>query len=394
MTRRRALSSLALAALAPLSLASECATSGGPGQPSVLERAARYEAEPLRADELQEVSPARLDALVAAVEEARGLRFIQRPTLDLVTADDPRLEGLRARAAALPLVRPTGSLALPPLERTFAEADRARVVAIAPPSDTELRVALAHVLDAQHYPGLVAYAPRLAGDPGLAVRALLAASALATAQGGLGPAPDEPLVDGLSAATGRDRIEPVPAAALGSSPILAAVGFLRALEDREAAFVRPPLSTGQILRPARWKQSDRPVALDGPPPAIEGCTLERDESLGLFALVRGLLIRGGRSPGSALAAWRGDRIVVAACAGVEDAPWIYVIELGGEREAEALRGSIRSLLPDELAGEGQAAQIGRRIVAWSGWPDEAATSFASALTARELGRIEEAPLRD
>lgn len=394
MARSRMLPPMLLAVLAPLMAASECATSGGPGQPSVLERATRYEAEPLRADELQDVGAARLDALVAAVEEARGLRFIQRPALDLVGADDPRLDALRARAETLPLVRPTGSLALPPLERTFAEADRARVVAIGPPNETELRVALAHVLDAQHYPGLVALAPRLAGDVGLAVRALLAASALATAQGGLGPAPNEPPDDALAAATSREPIEPVPAAALGPSPVLAAVGFLRALEDREAAFVRPPLSTEQILRPGIWKKSDRPMALEGPAPRPEGCILRRDESLGLFALVRGLLIRGGESPGGALAAWRGDRLVVAECAGVEEAPWIYVVELDTERDADALRGDLLSLLPSELSRDGRTTRVGARVVAWSGWHDALAVSFADALEAREIRRVEEAALRD
>lgn len=53
----------------------------------------------------------------------------------------------------------------------FPDFDRAEVIASSPPEPAGVRRALGHLLDGQHYPRLVAAAPRLPGDAGIAIRA-------------------------------------------------------------------------------------------------------------------------------------------------------------------------------------------------------------------------------
>ncbi|RIK92670.1 MAG: hypothetical protein DCC71_24370, partial [Proteobacteria bacterium] len=349
MNRRALRILLPLFAIAPWLAATRCVTTQGPPREGVA---------------LVEVAPGELardvvDGWIARTERARGLAFVRAPLVAIVDAGDPALAALRD-AAAVPLVRSSGMVFTEPLANAAVDLARDRVVAARPPAETEILVALAHLLDAQRYPHLVQTAARAPGDVGVALRALLAASALSTANGGLGPAPEEPPADPFAAP--RIAAETPDAGTLFPEvPVLAAQGFLRALGDREDAFRAPPLSTEQILRVARWRAGDRPVRLAGPPPVVPGCTLARDASFGVWAQVRALLGRGGDAPSRVFAAWRGDRALAWRCAGDATA-WIYVLELDDEASARAFAASGDALLPSEWAPAQHAGRRGRR--AW------------------------------
>jgi hypothetical protein len=365
MQRRSRSTTLLLAALAAVGVATECRTTQGPP----------------RARPLVEGDP--LDAWIARTESARGLTFIRRPQLEIVDPGAAALQALRD-ANAIPLVVPSGLLFTRPLERTAADRTRDRVVAAAPIAEDEVRVALAFLLDAQHHPNLVGDAERSAGDVGVALRALVAASALATANGGLGSASEGPLPDAFE--DPRIEIEADPDGDLfGPEPVLAAQGFLRAIDDREAAFRAPPLSTEQILRPQRWVQSDRPARLVGPPPLRAGCTIARDESVGVYALARGLIQRGGSVASQAFRSWYGDRVVAWRC---DDGrtPWIYVAVLDDEDGARRFADAAALLLPTEWPEAEGIGRRGRRAFAFHGVGAAEADAFATRLVAIEIKR--------
>jgi hypothetical protein len=365
---QRLVAALACAALCVLGV--ECRTTRGPAQ--------RPTRPPLEVAP-GEIDDAALDARIARIEEARGVAFVQRPRIELYDAEDPRLRALMA-ATPVELEKREG-LATRPLERTAVDPTRERISAVRPTDEDELDVALAFLLDAQHAPRLVKIAASVAGDAGLALQSLFAASALATATGGLGPPvapPSDVLVDA--------RFGPLPPEAralLGDRPILAAQGFLRAQDDREDAFRRPPLSTEQILRPEAWKRDDRPIWLEGPVPALEGCALAGDTSVGVFALILSLTERDGSIPSRALAGWRGDRLLVWRCDGAPDR-WLYVIEHDDERGAQAFAGVAETLLPPALGAPDAIARSRRRVAASAGVEPRARDAFVAALRPREL----------
>jgi hypothetical protein len=368
--RVRAAQVIVLTLLACLLLAVECRTPVGPrGAPEA----------PL-VDPHGEPDPAALEGWVRRTEGARGLAFVRRPSLELVEPNDPRLAGSDAAALLFARAESDQVSAVPDFARD-------RIVTVRPVDLPQVRLALARLLDAQHYPRLPEAAEVLAGDPGRAVRALLDASAVATVRGGLGPAPDEPRTDPFADPV-LDAGEPQPAPDLRDLLVLSAQSFLRELDDREAAFRSPPLSTEQILRPGRWRAGDRPVWLAGPPPAL-ACAPERDESLGLIALLEALARRGGRLPSAALAGWRGDRCVIARC-GEGASAWVYVIEHDDEAGAAAFGAEAPTLLAEILEGPVEVRRLDRRVVVWHAVSADAAIAFARGLEAAEVRSLEEA----
>lgn len=331
-----------------------------------------------------EVDAAGFDELVAAAEQARGLPFVRRPALVLVDPDAPAPAG---RAEAVGAMAATEAPATPEEARVWIEPDAALVFARRPPDVGALRLALGHLLDAQQFPRLAELAPRLQGDAGLAVRGLLAGSARATASGrwlrsGGGEA-GELLASLPEWLSHPDRI---PQATFGDAAALAPL-LLFQLEDPNQAFRRPPLSTLQLMSPAAY-HARRPLRLLGTPPALPGCRVSRDESVGVLRLLHGAAA-GGLAPGDeSIAAWRGDRLVRYACE-EERAPWLYVVELDDEGSARSFEPRIGARLPRELARPAASAGAGRRVVAWHALPSEAALGFASRLEAREATSLED-----
>lgn len=332
----------------------------------------------------QPLTPA--DSRVRALEVARGLAFLRTPALERVDDDDPALRALRERPDLVPLHRTTGIAREERVERAIADPARDRVLATRAASDAEIALALAHLIDAQRYPTLVARAARATGDPGEALRALLAASAFLTANGGAGPVPEKPPLD-VFAGPFFEISAPVSTRAFLRTPFLAATGLIRATADREGLFRAPPLSTEQVLRPARWAGSDRPLRLAGALPALPGCSVVRDESLGLFPLVRSVVERGGRVAGRALAGWGGDRLVVEDCAG--RSAWLYVIVLDEPGDAADFVEAVDLLLPAELERPFVARQRERRVIAAHGVDADLATAFGVGLTAQPIRNLDD-----
>jgi hypothetical protein len=331
-----------------------------------------------------DADPVGLAALVARTEELRGLRFVRRPTLELVAAGDERLPALLAANAER---RPLPVAGQVPAEAgagsCFPLFESARVLCLAPAGESELREALARLLDAQVYPRLVALAPGLPGDPGVALRALLAASALAAADAGFPPAPAEPPRGALALET----LEIPPGESADHILLFAAALFLAVQPDREKPFRTPPLSTKQLLSPPAYLASERPALLEGAAPALAGCRPAQDESVGAGRLLATLAGGGGSVPGRLLAGWKGDRAVRFACDGAGD-PWLYVAEFAEEAQAEAFAKEGGALLPGELSRPLALERIGRRVVFFHGLAPPVARSWAAALEARALRCLE------
>lgn len=324
-------------------------------------------------------------SLVDLGEEARGLPFRRPPRLVTVPVGSPALAALRE--ASIPLYDVRGLLGLFPLEHAAADPENALVVADEVASERDVRIALGHLLDAQHHPELVAVARAASGDPGMALRALLAGSALATAQGGLGPRPAEPPVDVLGGEVFTVK-EPVAPDAFLGTPLLAAMGFLRSLDDRERAFREPPLATDILIRPSRYGVAPPPLRLEGRAPVPAGCIVAQDESVGVFGLLREAVARGASVPAPPLAGWRGDRIVRWQCLG-DEAGFVYVAELAAPATGPALAEAADLLLPPSLPRPFGSAQAGSRVAVFHGLGAIEAQGFATALDARPLRRIED-----
>jgi hypothetical protein len=309
---------------------------------------------------------------------------VRRPGLEIAAEGDERLAALRAAAAERrPLRRPGVSEEADRGERCFPLFDRARVLCLADAGEDALREALARVLDAQAYPRLVAFAPGLSGDPGVALRALLAASAAAAADLGFPPAPAE-LPAGI---LGREAIEIPPGESADRILVFAASLFLAAQADREKPFRVPPLSTKQLLSPPAYRAGERPLLLEGPALALRGCKPLGDESLGPGRLLAALAARGGSVPARLLAGWRGDRALRLRCEDGSE-PWVYVAELADETAAEVFARRGEALLPEELSRPATAERLGRRVVFCHGLAVPGARDFAASLAARELRCLE------
>jgi len=349
--------------------------------------AAPAAAPPSFLDERGEPVREAFEALVVEIESARGLAFVRRPELVSVPADSPELGALAAQARERePLgasAAPERSPDLPALE---VDLERARVLVSGPPDRFTLGLALARILDAQHYPRLAAAAPAVGGDPGIALRSLLRASASATTSRSWSPRSAAPLAVGeldlLRPARIEGRIGGVRQFAPATAWMVAAL-FLATRDDREEALRAPPLSTKQLLSPRAYEASDRALRLTGPAPQVPGCELQSDESLGVLAILVALSENAGAVPGPALAAWKGDRLLRFAC---EDggAPWIYVARLARADEAPAFAAALDALLPPELARPFGSVRSGTRVVAWSGLPGAPIRDFADGLEEVEL----------
>jgi hypothetical protein len=332
---------------------------------------------------VESIDEARFRTLVGETETARGQRFLRAPALVWIDGADPRLPALRRGVLAASLQRTgPGFFQLRDVESAFPDPVGDRLLAVRPGDEADLRVALANLLDAQLFPDLVRDAVLLPGDPGLAQRGLVAASARATADGGLGPLPAGPRADPFAEEV-LTVSHPIPDVSALETPILAATEFLQGFEDREAPFRRPPLSTAEILRPGAWERAEPPVLLLGPVPAPAGCSLLADESVGVFRLGLSLIERGGSVPGPALAGWSGDRLVRWQCDGGASA-WFYVAEMTSEASAEALHESLPVLLPSYLARPFASVRSGRRVLASHGVEEAALRELAASLRSEPL----------
>jgi hypothetical protein len=239
--------------------------------------------DPTLVDERGEVDANGFDALIAAVEAERGLGFIQSPRLELLAQDDPRLPELRARALALEPCPRTATA--PPAEAAadaagpscFADPSLEFVLCLAPPDLDAARQVLRRLLDAQNYPRLARAAPLLRGDPGVAIRALLAASATGAVRANRAPSRDPDRIDILDL----EQIDVERRGDPGGGCVDLASAFLDTQRDPEAAFRTPPLSTLMMVRPKAYRASQRPLLLTGKPLEIAKCEVRSDESLGV-----------------------------------------------------------------------------------------------------------------
>ncbi len=342
--------------------------------------------EPRLVDEGGDVDVNAFDALVTAVEQQRGLGFIQQPRLEVLAADDPRLPGLQADARALEPC-PTEALAEAspePVDAScFADASFAFALCLTPPDLDAARRVLRRLLDAQNYPRLVRAAPLLRGDPGVAIRAVLAASATGAATGVNTFAGDGGGFDLLDL----PQIEVERRATPGEGCVELASSFLASQSDREAPFRTPPLSTKVLASPKAYRASERPTLLLGTPPDVAGCELASDESLGVARILVGMLAKGGAIPGPALAGWQGDRGLRFTCASA-DAPWIYVVELVDAAHAVSFAAAVPPWLQDAFPGRSETQRSGRRVVIAHGFDAARARTWAASLGTAELVRFD------
>jgi hypothetical protein len=340
-------------------------------------------------DEAGRVDRDAFDAVVAATEAARGLGFIQHPTLELLSDDDPRRPAIRKAAGALePCPRSDGahgaSAAAESSGGCFADPGFERVVCAPPLNAGSLRQALGRLIDAQNYPLLARAAPNLAGDPGVGLRSLLAASAFRASASGrpaTGAADTEGLLD-------LPQIEIERSATPAGLCLALAAVFLSTQSDAEGPFRAPPLSTKQIASPAAYRASERPHLLLGDAPATEGCTVVHDESVGVARLLVELAAKGGSVPGEALAGWQGDRGIRFECPNAES-QWIYTAELEEAAAAATFAREIQRLLPASLSGSSAVEQIGTRVVVSHGFSRGRARAWAASLVTKELARLDE-----
>jgi hypothetical protein len=313
---------------------------------------------------------------VALVERDRGLEFRHVPAYERVaTTDDPDYRALAESPRRLRVECPGAGFTM--VEQTGAVADFAgdRVVALRDADAQAVRVALGQLLDAQHYPDLIHDAATLPGDEGMARRGLLAASSCAAAQGGLGPVPAEPAADPFADPT-LEVPEPVGDLSIFRTANLAASGLLRRQADREAPFRRPPHSTAELFVPGLWERGRKALPIDGAIPEPAGCKRDRDESVGVFVLVRALAARGGSVPRGAVAGWRGDRLVTFACEDGRE-PWIYTATLESAGDADDFRAAVDRLLPSDLPRPIEVAGDGTRVSVWHELPEMEARGFGA-----------------
>jgi hypothetical protein len=377
----RAGSVAVLAVLLVATVGVEC----GPGAIRVVSRPP----DPVLLDEHGDVDANGFAALVAEVEAQRGLRFIQQPALELLAPDDARLPALRARALALePCPRVE---AKPPAESAsdasetgcFADPNLEFALCLAPPDLDAARQVLRRLLDAQNYPRLARAAPLLRGDPGVAIRSLLAASAAGAIRSSRVHAGDTDAADILDLSP----IEVERRALPGGGCVDMASAFLDRQRDVEAPFRTPPLSTLMMVRPKAYRASERPLLLIGKPIDVAGCSIESDESIGVARILVELLAKGGSIPGASLAGWRGDRALRLACGG-DETPWIYVVELADEARARDFATNVPRLLPGLLPGGSATQRSGRRVVIAHRIDAARARSWAASLEALQLVRFE------
>jgi hypothetical protein len=360
-------------------------------------------------DERGDVDPSAFAALIESVERVRGLRFIRRPELRLVEPGAPELAALEEKAQALVPIREdavssvsrpsklaegakiTQRTGAPPRAAAFPDFERAVVAGLIPLEPGDVRRALGRLLDGQHYPRLVEAALRLQGDGGIALRALLAASANAVAAGSWFPGCLLVEADVLFKAPKIQGVVQGQAVfdAVRTPPEAAAL-LLLTLDDPETAFRSPPLSTRQLLSPAAYLASDRPIRLVGSPPARAGCNVVEDESFGVLRLLVGLSSSGASLTGGSFARWKGDRFLRFSC---DDgrAPWIYVVEFSGERAPSDFEERIGALLPTSLARPPTSVILGPRIAAWEGIGAEVVKTFVRGLSSHEVQDFEEGP---
>jgi hypothetical protein len=337
--------------------------------------------DPSLVDASGDPNEAGLGVLIAEVERRRGLRFVRRPALALASESDPRLPPLLAEARALAPCRTAPAPAGAPAGSCFADARGAQIVCATPPDLEEARRALSRLLDAQRYPRLARAAAEARGDPGIAARVLLAASAAgatARAEGGAEPGASD-LLDRDALAVEREVDAEASCVSIGAQ-------FLAVQSDPEAAFRNPPLSTKQMVSPKRYRAGERPALLVGAPLLKAGCAVAGDESVGVARLLTGALAKGGSVPGRTLASWDGDRAVRLACDD-RSAPWVYVVEVSDAAHAAAFAAAIPHLLPADFAPPFDVRTRGRRVAAFAGVDAARAETWAGALASEPLTRL-------
>lgn len=337
-------------------------------------------------DEHGQVERDGLAALIASVEEQRGLRFTQRPDLEVLQPTDPRVPALAAAAQALapcPRSAEGADVAAPGAGACFPDPGLQWVLCLPPADPAEIRRALGRVLDGQSYPRLVRTAPRLQGDPGVALRSLLAASVAREAMVGIGPLPGSEAYELLDEA----GVEVAAQSGAESFCTAAATSFLAAQDDPEGPFRNPPLSTKQLVSPRAYRAGERPRELLGSAPQPEDCTVASDESIGVARLLVEGMAKGGTLPTRELAAWLGDRGIRLECADERKA-WIYVAELRSESTTAPFAARVASLLPAGFEGDAGTVIVSRRVAVFAGLQPGEARAFAASLVARERTRFD------
>lgn len=364
------------------------ATLGVVCDPSAIRVTNRLPVPPL-VDAHGEVDAGGFDALVAATEKQRGLGFIQHPRLALLRDDDPRLASLRAQARALeacPRAAAANASApeAEPPGRCFPDPGLQWVLCLAPPDREQARRALKRLLDAQNHPRLAEAAPVLRGDPGVAIRSLLAASARSVATGRDDSGAEQPAFELFE--------QPDVVVERAETPDDVCVGladlFLGTHRDREAPFRTPPLSTRQLASPRAYRGSERPYRFVGSAPTPDGCEVANDESVGVAILIAERMAKGGMLPGRALAGWQGDRGIRFACADGAR-PWLYLAELASKSDAAAFAAQIPQSLPADFDGASETLQLGRRVVIFHDFDRDRARAWATSAPTVELTRLDE-----
>lgn len=375
--KRRIAASLGLAGLLVAAAPPRC----GPGSIRVTERPP----DPALVDERGEADAEGFERLVAEAAQRRGLGFIRRPRLELLSEGDARLPALLRRDRDLEPCPRAGEAAPvePAAGACFADLDFERVLCLAPPDLGGARRALARILDAQNYPRLADAAVRARGDAGVALRSLFAASADRPAAGPIPAAPDAEPFELLDLAA----IDVEPSGGADDVCRALALAFLGAQRDPEAPFRAPPLSTKQLASPRAYRASERPHRLVGAAPEIEGCEIASDASVGVARLLVELSAEGGSIPGQALAGWAGDRGVLFDCADGRQ-PWLYVAELTDERFVAPFAQEGVRLLPGVFGGAAAVARLPRRVAAWHGVPASRARAFAASLESQERASLD------
>jgi hypothetical protein len=303
-----------------------------------------------------------------------------------LAAGDPRLPELRTQAGGLKPLLALGVAPAPDAAaRCFPDLGHDRVACLEPEPGA-LREALARLLDAQHHPRLARLAPELTGDPGVALRALLAARAVAAAAGGLGP----PLPREPAGILSEETLELERGGSPDAFLQVAARIFLRAQHNPERPLREPPLSTRQLLSPRDYAAGVRPVRLAGAAPALPGCEPAADESVGVARLLAAAARAGGALPARPLARWSGDRAVVLACPDGRR-PWLYVAALEDAGSVDTFAAHAERLLPAELPRPFESARLGRRFAAWHEVSAGPARAFAESQAAEELRALPQPP---
>jgi hypothetical protein len=166
----------------------------------------------------------------------------------------------------------------------------------------------------------------------------------------------------------------------GGLRFIAAARRTRPWSDVDAMYARPPLSTEQVLHPAKYHAGEKPLPLRTPaPPSLKGWKKLYTNVIG--ELLFGVLLRehGARKEVAerAAAGWGGDRLLVwgpTATAAVDDVVLvdfsIWDSETDAAEAAEALAEALASGTFDDAPGRTSSVERrGSRVLLVIGQPE-------------------------